>query len=147
MTDRAYPTRPHVGVLAVVRRGERLLLVERSKPPRPGVWAFPGGAQELGETLFETAVRELAEETGVRARPRDILTVLDFIGRDEAGRVSHHWALVAVRLDWESGEGVPLDEAFAVEWLTLAAIEAATRPFLPNVAKVARLALGDGSGD
>jgi ADP-ribose pyrophosphatase YjhB (NUDIX family) len=141
LTDRSYPTRPHVGVLAVVRRGERLLLVQRSKPPRPGVWAFPGGAQELGETLFETAARELKEETGVDARPGEILTVLDFIHRDADGLVSTHWALVAVRLDWEAGEAAPLDEAFAVEWLTLEDIRRAERPFLPNVEKVAALAL------
>jgi ADP-ribose pyrophosphatase YjhB (NUDIX family) len=141
LTDRSYPTRPHVGVLAVMRKGDRVLLVQRSKPPRPGAWAFPGGAQELGETLFEAARRELLEETGAEARPHEILTVLDFVNRDDEGRVSYHWALVAVLLDWEAGEPAPLDEAFAVEWLTLEEIRRGDRPFLPNVEKVAALAL------
>ena len=144
MSDRSYPTRPHVGVLAVVRRGERLLMVQRSKPPRPGVWGFPGGAQELGETLFEAASRELREETGVEAHARDVLTVLDFINRDGEGRVAYHWALVAVLLEWRAGDAAPLDEAFAVEWLGLEQIRAADRPFLPNVEKVALLALREG---
>jgi len=142
LSDRSYPSRPHVGVLAVTRRDGRLLLVQRSKPPRPGVWGFPGGAQELGETLFEAARRELKEETGLDAKPLEILTVLDFINRDGEGRVSYHWALVAVLLEWEAGDAAPLDEAFAVEWLALDEIRCADRPFLPNVEKVARLALG-----
>lgn len=37
-------------------------------PPLPpaGLWCFPGGSLELGETLVECAVREVGEETGLR---------------------------------------------------------------------------------
>jgi 8-oxo-dGTP diphosphatase len=141
VTDRAYPDRPRVGVLAVVRRAGRVLLVQRSKPPRPGFWGFPGGEQELGETVFETASRELLEETGIIAVPRDMLTVLDHITRDEADRIQHHWTLVVVQLDWEAGEGAPLDEAFAVAWLDIAELRRRALPTLPNVETVMRLAL------
>ena len=33
-----------------------------------GLWCFPGGSLELGETLVECAVRETLEETGLRLR-------------------------------------------------------------------------------
>jgi 8-oxo-dGTP diphosphatase len=141
VADRSYPDRPHVGVLAVVRRAGKVLLLQRARPPSRGLWGFPGGGQELGERLFEAAVRELREETGVAAAPVEILTVLDFIGHDDAGRVRHHWALVAVLLDWVAGEGEPIDEALAVEWFSAEEIAARGLETSPNVERVARLAL------
>lgn len=39
-------------------------------------WGIPGGAMELGESLEETAARELYEETGLRAESFRLLTVL-----------------------------------------------------------------------
>ena len=42
----------------------RLLLIQRSDNRR---WAIPAGAMELGESMEQCAVRELWEETGLRA--------------------------------------------------------------------------------
>ncbi|WP_322011211.1 NUDIX hydrolase [Paraburkholderia sp. J12] len=44
------------------RRGDRILLVARSQQPR---WTLPGGMAKRGESLYEAARRELAEETGL----------------------------------------------------------------------------------
>jgi len=44
-------------------KGPEVLLVRAKKDPRQ--WIFPKGHQEKGETLAETAVRELKEEGGV----------------------------------------------------------------------------------
>ncbi len=63
--DRTYPDRPFVGVGVVVLRGGEVLLIQRGKPPSVGRWSLPGGAQELGESVHETAIREVREETGV----------------------------------------------------------------------------------
>ena len=119
---RRYPERPIVGVLAVVLRGERALVVRRANPPMAGRWGFPGGVLELGETVAEGAMRELLEETGVVAEPTGILTVIDTIDRDEVGRVRFHYTLVAVRGEWRSGEGVADDDADEVAWLSRADI-------------------------
>jgi ADP-ribose pyrophosphatase YjhB (NUDIX family) len=57
-----------VGVAAVVVDGAgRALLVRRRVPPR---WELPGGALEVGETVTQGLVREVAEETGLTVRPR-----------------------------------------------------------------------------
>jgi 8-oxo-dGTP pyrophosphatase MutT (NUDIX family) len=50
-----------------VDRGVEVLMAQRSEAARfmPGVWVFPGGAIEPGETPAECAARELEEETGV----------------------------------------------------------------------------------
>ena len=48
-------------------RGVEVLMVQRSTKASfmPGVWVFPGGIIEPGESAAECAARELAEETGV----------------------------------------------------------------------------------
>jgi len=119
---RRYPDRPIVGVLAVVMRGERALVVRRANPPMPGRWGFPGGLLELGETVAEGAMRELFEETGVTAEAAGPLTVIDTIDRDREDRVRYHYTLVAVIGHWQSGEGAPGDDADEVAWLTRAEI-------------------------
>ena len=119
---RRYPDRPIVGVLAVVLRGDRVLVVRRANPPMLGRWGFPGGVLELGETVAEGAMRELFEETGVTAEAAGPLTVIDTIDRDREDRVRYHYTLVAVIGHWQSGEGAPGDDADEVAWLTRAEI-------------------------
>lgn len=132
--------RPRVGAIAVVRRGDQVLLAQRSKGGYIGRWGFPGGHVERGETVIEAAMRELGEETGVSAEPVGVLTVLDEIGRDEAGRVQWHYVLVAVLADWRTGDAVAADDAAAVRWVTLADIAGGSFPVLKQVERVARMA-------
>jgi dATP pyrophosphohydrolase len=55
-----------VSTLALVHTPDlRVLLIERADAP--GFWQSVTGSQEPGETLVETATRELAEETGIDA--------------------------------------------------------------------------------
>jgi ADP-ribose pyrophosphatase YjhB (NUDIX family) len=142
--SRDYPERPYVGVVAVVRCNDRFLLVERGHEPNKGRWGFPGGVQELGETVVEAALRELAEETGVAAASPRILTVLDAIDRDESGAVRRHYTLVAVALSWTGGEGIAGDDAAALGWF--GADELGGLNVLPAVATLMRLALEDRPG-
>ena len=54
-----------VGARAVVRDEQgRVLLIKRSDNGR---WAMPAGAMELGESIADCGIRELYEETGLRA--------------------------------------------------------------------------------
>lgn len=57
---------PAVSV-ALVRDGA-VLLVKRGRPPVRGLYAFPGGKVDAGESFEEAARRELAEETGLQAQ-------------------------------------------------------------------------------
>jgi 8-oxo-dGTP diphosphatase len=138
---RRYPDRPIVGVLAVVVRGDRVLVVRRANPPMPGRWGFPGGVLELGETVAQGAMRELAEETGVEAEAGGPLTVIDTIDRDPEGRIRYHYTLVAVVGHWRSGEGVAGDDADKVAWLTRAEIVAQNLPTAPALLPLIDLAL------
>jgi ADP-ribose pyrophosphatase YjhB (NUDIX family) len=55
-----------LGSSAVIADGEGRILLHRRADS--GNWALPGGAMELGETLADSAIREVREETGFDVR-------------------------------------------------------------------------------
>ncbi|MFY7921159.1 MAG: nucleotide triphosphate diphosphatase NUDT15 [Gemmatimonas sp.] len=60
------PRHPRIGVAVIVRRGDTVLLGRRrSTSHGDGVWQFPGGHLEWGESVFDCARREAREETGL----------------------------------------------------------------------------------
>ncbi len=65
-----HPTEDEIPVVAaVIERDGRLLVCERPPHKRHGgLWEFPGGKIEDGETYFDAARRELAEELGVEVK-------------------------------------------------------------------------------
>lgn len=133
--DRDYPSHPLPAAVAMVARGERVLLARRGKGTQPDPWGFPGGLIEVGETVLDAAARELAEETGVRARPEAVSEVLDVIVRDGDGRVRSHFVLNAVRMTWLEGDPQAASDAVEAGWFTLEQI-AALRCH-PHVARLA----------
>jgi ADP-ribose pyrophosphatase YjhB (NUDIX family) len=61
------------GASAVVVDGDgRILLHRRSDN---GLWSIPGGAMEIGESIAETVVREVAEETGLEVEPERLVGI------------------------------------------------------------------------
>ena len=47
---------------------DTILLIKRNTVPFKGFWALPGGRAEPGETVEQTVVREVKEETGLDVR-------------------------------------------------------------------------------
>ena len=116
--DREYPSRPIVGVGVLVKRADRVLLVRRRFDPGRGKWSIPGGLVELGETVRDAALREVYEETGLNVRLDRLLGVVDYIERDERGRVRFHYVLVDFLAYAEGREKVnPSDEFLEVRWV------------------------------
>ena len=117
MTDsREYPTRPFVGVGVVVLKGELVLLIRRGRPPRLGEWSLPGGAQQVGETVAEAAIREVQEETGLGIEAPELLDVVDSLVCDPDGRVRYHYTLVDFWTQSHSGVPQAGDDAQSVQW-------------------------------
>jgi len=115
--SRRYPERPIVGIGAVVIKGPDVLLTKRGKPPRVGSLSIPGGAQKLGETLYEGAVREVLEETGVNSSVIGLVDVVDSITHDEDNRVQFHYTLVDVACRWSSGAPTAGGDAADALWV------------------------------
>ncbi|MDT0630512.1 A/G-specific adenine glycosylase [Rubrivirga sp. S365] len=67
VTSKAKPVPHHTVVVAVAADGAGRLLIQRRPEDAMlgGLWEFPGGKQEPGETLAETCRREVREELGV----------------------------------------------------------------------------------
>jgi 8-oxo-dGTP diphosphatase len=91
---REYPSGPVVAVGVIIQDGHRLVLVQRDKEPSRGLWTFPGGAVELGESLHDAAKREALEETNLQVEIGQVATVIDHVVRDEAGGVQFHYVIV-----------------------------------------------------
>jgi 8-oxo-dGTP diphosphatase len=131
---------PVPAVIAVVIREDRALLVRRANPPDAGLWGFPGGKIEFGETVREAAIRELLEETGVQAEAQDILTTLDILGRNPSGAMQQHFILIAVRCRWISGEPAAGDDALEAGWFAIAELGGGKIALSADVEVIARRA-------
>ena len=77
-------------VIEVYNKGrfEGIVLIERGREPFKGQKALPGGFQEFGESLEETAVREAKEETGLDVQLSRQMKVYSNPDRDPRGHVN-----------------------------------------------------------
>lgn len=117
---RQFPKHPIVAVGVVVLSGGNVLLIQRGQPPLDGHWSLPGGAQHVGETLHDAARREVREETGIDIVLGGLLDAVDYIDRDAAGNIRHHYTLIDF---WARAmDDLPLtagDDARAAAWFEL----------------------------
>ena len=110
--------KPQPASSAIVERDGRYLLVLRSKPPSYAMYAFPGGRGEEGETPAETALRELLEETGIRAEKPLLFATYDLPGREDGpGSPSFFLSVFKVKAD-PSAVAIASDDAASVGWYT-----------------------------
>jgi 8-oxo-dGTP diphosphatase len=92
--ERRYPTRPFLGVGALIFEASKILLVERGKEPLKGYWSLPGGILETGEKLEDALRREVLEETGLEVEPLSIFEIFERIMPDDVGRAEYHYVLI-----------------------------------------------------
>jgi 8-oxo-dGTP diphosphatase len=113
--------RPAVGVVCV--RNDEVLLIQRGKPPREGEWSLPGGRIEWGEAAAAAALRELAEETGIKAELVGLIDVVDGIfAARQSGEVWAHYVLVDYAARWLSGEPTAGDDAKDARFVPVSAL-------------------------
>ncbi|MGO4705154.1 NUDIX hydrolase [Microvirga sp. 2MCAF38] len=115
--------RPVAAVLAVVIHEDRVLLVRRANPPDAGKWGFPGGKIDPGETIEDAAVRELFEETTIRAEAKGAFTALDAFDRDERGEIRQQFVMIAVLCRWISGSPFAGDDAMEASWFAISELD------------------------
>lgn len=126
MSSRHYPERPFLAASCAVFRDGKVLLASRAAPPHDATYSLPGGMVETGERVEEAALRELHEETGVRAEIIGFTGYSQVIAPDEHGKTRAHFVIVSFAGRWVSGEGVPGEELPAMGWYDLAQAEKMT---------------------
>jgi ADP-ribose pyrophosphatase YjhB (NUDIX family) len=109
---------PRVVSAAVVRHGGRVLLQQRASEPSRGLWTFPGGFLEIGETTEAGAVRETKEEVGldielegllgIYSRPQVgiVLVVYDATSASDSAYVADAESL---DVRWFAADAIPWD--------------------------------------
>ena len=94
-------------VEAVVLNGDNILLVHRKDD---GLWCLPGGITDPGETLAESVLRELKEETGIIGKVRQLLGIYDSRLWHSEKRI--HFFHFLVLIDAKDLTPRPSDEVF-----------------------------------
>jgi 8-oxo-dGTP diphosphatase len=102
--------------VGVFREG-RVLIAERLVEPAKGLYTFPGGRVEFGETLAEAALRELMEEVGVTARIAGFIDHVETVVRNRDGDAGFHAVVCAFAAHWIAGEPASSSEIGQTAWV------------------------------
>ncbi|MDE0316233.1 MAG: NUDIX hydrolase [Candidatus Poribacteria bacterium] len=94
----------------------KVLLIRRKTPPFKHLWALPGGFLEMDETLEESALRELNEETNISDVELTQVGTFGHPDRDPRGRVITI-AYVGI-INSEQQKAVAGSDAVEVAWFS-----------------------------
>ena len=124
-----------VSAVALIDRRRRVLLQKRAAgAEHGGLWEFPGGKLEPGETAAAAAVRELAEELAVLIAPESLVPLSFASGLQRSGR-----PIVLLLYACRRWQGEPIcRHAQAIAWFAADALESLEMPPLdvPLIAAV-----------
>jgi CYTH domain-containing protein/8-oxo-dGTP pyrophosphatase MutT (NUDIX family) len=122
----------------LVEHDGRVLLVHR---PRYDDWSLPKGKLDAGEDWIDAALREVQEETGVRAEPGDELEPVRYTDPKGRPKIVRYWRMTPTEIP----EFEPNDEVDEVAWLT--PDEAAERLTYPHDVELLRAVGSDAGGE
>ena len=123
MTLQKMPPDRALAASVIVLKRDAVCLVRRQAPPMAGLWSFPGGRLEPGETAAAAARRELAEETGLSVGRLVPLGNFDPTGENAIG-------LEVFAAHWRDGEPVAASDAAQAGFFPLQII--ADMPLTPG---------------
>ncbi len=115
MQDKLIETYVVAGV--VIEQNNQYLLVQENSPKAYGLWNFPAGRVEVGQTLERTAVREAKEETGYDVELLGKIGVYQYLA-EQPPKHAFMARIVGGELNF------PQDEIMDARWFNLAEIEA-----------------------
>jgi len=100
----------------VIKQDNKYLLVQEKQPKVFGLWNFPAGRVDVGDTIEQTAIKEAREETGYEV---ELLDKID-IFQESINEPPHHAFVAKIK----SGElNYPKDEILDVKWFSLEEIK------------------------
>ncbi|MFK3983511.1 NUDIX hydrolase [Micromonospora sp. NPDC050397] len=112
-----------VAVTTFVLDGQdRVLLIQRTDN---GLWALPGGAQDVGESIAQTVVRETREETGIDVEVTGMVGIYtdpNHVIAYSDGEVRQQFS-ICFRARYLAGQPTESDESSRVEWIEQHALD------------------------
>jgi mutator protein MutT len=120
---RLYPDQPLIGVGAVVLKENKILLEKRQNDPGKGKWSIPGGLVELGESVEQTVIREVKEETNLDVEKPEHIDVVDKVDLDENGKVRYHFVIIDYFVKLKGGDLRASSDAAELKWVAVDEIE------------------------
>ena len=109
---RAYPI--ELTNMCMLRRADGKVLVQNRCDPNWGGLTFPGGHVEPGESLVDSVIREMREETGLTIKHPRLVGTKSWMQKDGSGR---YLVLLYVAEEYE-GE-LHSSEEGDISWMTL----------------------------
>lgn len=102
-----------IGVVILNSKNE-VLLGLRNSAHGSGEWSFPGGHLEFGETIFDTAKREVKEETDLDVEQFELVSVFDEMRYIESD--NKHYLNVSVVAHYDGGEPKNMEPHKCERW-------------------------------
>lgn len=133
--DEIFYDNPLCAVAIVAEKDGKVIFIKRNVEPAKGMWALPGGFIEQGESVEKAALRELREETGLKAKKAEIIKVVT-----AQTLYFKTLILIGVRVSGLNGKIKAGDDACAVKWCGINKIPGITFPahrlFVKEVKKI-----------
>jgi 8-oxo-dGTP diphosphatase len=104
---------PKVVAGTIPEQEGRILLTRRSINPGKGLWTFPGGFVDFGESVTDAAMRETFEETGLKVELTGLHNVYSYPGAP---------VIIVYRASVVGGTLTTCSENDCVEWVSPADI-------------------------
>ena len=108
----------------------RILLIKRARGDYAGLWGLPGGKVENDEHLSDAAIREVYEESGIRARFKSFLGLVSEL-LVENGRVVQHFLLHVCELVPGSVD-ITSDAEGRLEWFAIDELKGMKEEIIPS---------------
>ena len=92
------------------------------KKPRHGWYAMPGGKMEPGESVHESVLREVEEETGLVIAKPQLYSVATML-KESAPSSTKEWMMFTFKTDQFSGEVVEESPEGQLEWIPISKLD------------------------
>lgn len=94
----------------IIRKDNKILMVQEAQEKCYGQWNFPAGHLDEGETIFEDAIREIFEETGCKVKLTKMLPIISAKGSSNIVRITFLTELLEENISFDPSE------ILAVKW-------------------------------
>lgn len=94
----------------IIRKDNKILMVQEAQEKCYGQWNFPAGHLDEGETIFEGAIREIFEETGCKVKLTKMLPIISAKGSSNIVRITFLTELLEENISFDPSE------ILAVKW-------------------------------